>query len=111
ISSQRGIAWRCDDSRSLRLFLGIAPDEETPDHSSLTRIKARLPWEVFQTVFAIVLELVHDHKLLDGRTVGVDATTLEADAAMKSIVRKDTDESWEQYVRRLAAEDGVEINS
>ena len=111
ISSQRGIAWRCDDSRSLRLFLGVAPDEDTPDHSSLTRIKARLPWEVFQTVFAIVLELVHDHKLLDGRTVGVDATTLEADAAMKSIVRKDTDENWEQYVRRLAAEDGVEIKS
>jgi transposase len=111
ISSQRGIAWRCDDSRSLRLFLGIAPDEDTPDHSSLTRIKARLPWEVFQTVFAIVLELVAQHKLLDGRTVGVDATTLEADAAMKSIVRKDTDENWEQYVRRLAAEDGVEIQS
>jgi len=111
ISSQRGIAWRCDDSRSLRLFLGFAADEETPDHSSLTRIKARLPWEVFETVFAIVLELVAQHKLLDGRTVGVDATTLEADAAMKSIVRKDTDENWEQYVRRLAAEDGVEINS
>ena len=111
ISSQRGIAWRCDDSRSLRLFLGFAPDEETPDHSSLTRIKARLPWEVFETVFTIVLELVANHKLLDGRTVGVDATTLEADAAMKSIVRKDTDENWEQYVRRLAAEDGVEIQS
>jgi transposase len=140
ISSQRGIAWRCDDSRSLRRFLGIAPDEETPDHSSLTRIKARLPWEVFQTVFAIVLELVAQHKLLDGRTVGIDATTLEADAAMNRrgrlvkgtalnyqqhrqqegvhrsdrpcrIVRKDTDENWEQYVRRLAAEDGVEIHS
>ncbi len=111
ISSQRGIAWRCDDSRSLRRFLGVAADQDTPDHSSLTRIKTRLPWEVFQTVFAIVLELVHDHKLLDGRTVGVDATTLEADAAMKSIVRKDTDENWEQYVRRLAAEDGVEIQS
>ena len=111
ISSQRGIAWRCDDSRSLRRFLGVAADEDTPDHSSLTRIKARLPWEVFQTVFAIVLELVAQHKLLDGRTVGVDATTLEADAAMKSIVRKDTDENWEQYVRRLAAEDGVEIKS
>jgi transposase len=111
ISSQRGIAWRCDDSRSLRRFLGVAANEDTPDHSSLTRIKTRLPWEVFQTVFAIVLELVHEHKLLDGRTVGVDATTLEADAAMKSIVRKDTDENWEQYVRRLAAEDGVEIKS
>jgi transposase len=111
ISSQRGIAWRCDESRSLRRFLGYAPHEETPDHSSLTRIKARLPREVFDAVFALVLELVNDHKLLDAKTVGVDATTLEADAAMKSIVRKETGEDWEEYLRRLAAEDGVEIRS
>lgn len=109
IDSQRGIAWRCDDSRSLRKFLGYAADEETPDHSSLTRIKARLPLEVFRTVFNLVLELVHEHKLLDAKAVGVDSTTLEADAAMKSIVRRDTGEDWETYLRRLAAEDGVEI--
>ena len=109
IDSQRGIAWRCDDSRSLRKFLGYAADEETPDHSSLSRIKGRLPLEVFRTVFSLVLELVDEHKLLDARTVGVDSTTLEADAAMKSIVRKDTGEDWESYLRRLAAEDGVEI--
>lgn len=111
ISSQRGIAWRCDDSRSLRRFLGYAPHEETPDHSSLTRIKARLPQEVFAAVFTLVLELTAEHKLLDGTTVGVDATTLEADAAMKSIVRQDTGEDWEAYLKRLAAEDGVEIQS
>lgn len=111
IDSQRGIAWRCDDSRSLRRFLGYAPHQETPDHSSLSRIKGRLPREVFDAVFTIVLELVNDHKLLDAKTVGVDATTLEADAAMKSIVRKDTGEDWEEYLRRLAAEDGVEIRS
>lgn len=111
IDSQRGIAWRCDDSRSLRRFLGYAPHQQTPDHSSLSRIKGRLPREIFDAVFAIVLELVNDHKLLDGKTVGVDATTLEADAAMKSIVRKDTGEDWEEYLLRLAAEDGVEIRS
>lgn len=109
IDSQRGIAWRCDDSRSLRKFLGYAADEETPDHSSLSRIRARLPLEVFRTVFHLVLELVHAHQLLDARTVGVDSTTLEADAAMKSIVRRETGEDWETYLRRLAAEDGVEI--
>ena len=111
IPSQRGIAWRCDDSRSLRHFLGYAPHEETPDHSSLSRTKGRLPLEVFQEVFTLVLELADEHKLLDATKVGVDSTTLEADAAMKSIVRRDTLEDWEDYLRRLAAEDGVPIQS
>ena len=111
ISSQRGIAWRCEDSRSLQEFLGFALNEETPDHSSLSRIKGRLPLEVFQQVFTWVLALVREHKLLGGKVVGVDSTTLEADAAMKSIVRKDTGEDWEEYIRRLAKEDGVEIQT
>lgn len=111
ISSQRGIAWRCEDSRSLQEFLGYAPSEETPDHSSLSRIKGRLPLEVFEQVFSWVLGLVREHKLLGGKTVGVDSTTLEADAAMKSIVRQDTGEDWEEYLRRLAKEDGVEIKN
>lgn len=111
ISSQRGIAWRCEDSRSLQEFLGFALNQETPDHSSLSRIKGRLPLEVFQQVFTWVLALVREHKLLGGKTVGVDSTTLEADAAMKTIVRKDTGEDWEEYLRRLAKEDGVEIHS
>ena len=111
IRSQRGIAWRCEDSRSLQEFLGFALNEETPDHSSLSRIKGRLPLEVFQQVFTWVLALVREHKLLGGKVVGVDSTTLEADAAMKSIVRKDTGEDWEEYIRRLAKEDGVEIQT
>lgn len=111
ISSQRGIAWRCEDSRSLQEFLGFALNEETPDHSSLSRIKGRLPLEVFQQVFTWVLALVREHKLLGGKVVGVDSTTLEADAAMKTIVRKDTGEDWDEYLRRLAKEDGVEIHS
>lgn len=111
IDSQRGIAWRCADSLSLRKFLGFAPQEETPDHSSLSRIRWRLPQEVFHDVFQFVLTILNEHKLIDAKTVGVDSTTLEANAAMKSIVRRDNGEDWEEYVKRLAAEDGVEIRS
>ena len=108
IHSQRGIAWRCADSLSLRSFLGLGPTESSPDHSSLTVIRKRLPVEVHEEVFAKVLAIAHDHGLLKGRTAGVDATTLEANAAMKSIVRKDTGEDWREYVRRLAEEEGIE---
>ena len=111
IDSQRGIAWRCEDSLSLKRFLGYEPFDETPDHSSLSRIRCRLPWEVFEAVHRFVLEVLHEHNLIDGTTVGVDSTVLEANAAMKSIVRKDSGEDWEAYVTRLAEEDGVEIKS
>jgi hypothetical protein len=102
IDSQRGIAWRCDDSRSLRKFLGYAADEETPDHSSLSRIKGRLPLEVFRTVFNLVLELVHEHKLLDAKAVGVDATTLEADAAMTELQPRPA--WWELFPQMVTRE-------
>ena len=109
IGSQRGIAWRCGDSLSLREFLGIPLTEETPDHSSLTRVRDRLPLEVHAAVFQWVLALAAEKKLLPGKTVAVDATTLEADAAMKSIVRRDTGEDWNEYLRRLMKErEGVE---
>jgi transposase len=109
IGSQRGIAWRCADSLSLRTFLGIPLTEETPDHSSLTRVRDRLPLEVHAAVFQCVLALAAEKKLLPGKTVAVDATTLEADAAMKSIVRRDTGEDWNEYLRRLMKErEGVE---
>ena len=101
IDSQRGIAWRCADSLSLRSFLGYPMDKKTPDHSSLTRIRKRLPLEVHQKVFQMVLSLAAEEGLLEGRTIGVDATTLEANAAMKSIVRKDTGEDWTEYVKSL----------
>lgn len=90
IDSQRGIAWRCADSLSLRAFLGIPLEESTPDHSTLTNTRNRLPQEVFDEVFQFVLSIAGDKKLLSGKTVGVDSTTLEANAAMKSIVRRDT---------------------
>lgn len=106
LGSQRGIAWRCADSLSLRDFLGVRLGEDTPDHSSLTRTRDRLPHSVHAAVFQFVLRVADEKGLLKGKTVGVDATTLEADAAMKSIVRRDTGEDWQEYVRRLMQEAG-----
>ena len=108
IGSQRGIAWRCSDSLALREFLGMKATEASPDHSSLTVIRQRLPLEIHQKVFAKVLSIARERGLLKGNTVAVDSTTLEANAAMKSIVRKDTGEDWTKYVERLAKEAGIE---
>src|SRR3954454_15745180 len=107
IDSQRGIAWRCADSLGLRQFLGLALDESSPDHSTLTNTRKRLSPKVFEEVFQFVLAIAAVKGLLAGRTVGVDSTTLEANAAMKSIVRKDTGEDWRAYVVRLMREEGV----
>jgi transposase len=107
IGSQRGIAWRCADSLSLREFLGLSLTEDTPDHSSLTRVRDRLPLEVHAAVFQFVLQVAETKGLLkQGKTIAVDATTLEANAAMKSIVRRDTGEDWKAYIRRLMREAG-----
>ena len=108
LNSQRGIAWRCSDSFSLRAFLGVAWNEATPDHSSLSNIRQRLPLFVHEHVFAFVLKVAQEKKLLRGKIVAVDATTLEANAAMKTIVRKETGEDWKEYLKRLAAEEGIE---
>ena len=107
INSQRGIAWRCSDSLSLREFLGIPLGEDSPDHSSLSYIRNRLPHSVHEAMFVWVLALLQKKKLLKGKTVGVDSTTLEADAAMKSIVRRDTGEDWKEYLMRLMKEEGL----
>ncbi len=107
IDSQRGIAWRCADSLALRQFLGLSLDQATPDHSTLTLTRQRLPAKVFSEVFEFVLRLAVQQKLLAGKTVGVDSTTLEANAAMKSIVRRESGEDWEQYVTRLMRTEGV----
>ena len=107
IGSQRGIAWRCSDSLSLREFLGIPLGDESPDHSTLTYIRNRLPHATHEAVFVWILALAREQKLLKGVTVGVDSTTLEADAAMKSIVRRDTGEDWQEYLTRLMREEGL----
>ena len=109
LGSQRGIAWRCGDSLSLREFLGVPLTEGTPDHSSLTRVRDRLPLEVHAAIFQWVLGVAAEKGLLRGKTVAVDSTTLEANAAMKAIVRRDTGEDWKEYLRRLLEEqEGVE---
>lgn len=108
IASQRGIAWRCSDSRSLAEFLGVPLNERTPDHSSLSRVHGRLPLEIHEQVFVFVLKIAEEKKLLKGKTAAVDSTTLEANAAMKSIERKDTGEDWKAYLTRLAKEAGIE---
>src|SRR5277367_371841 len=107
LDSQRGIAWRCADSLALRTFLGIALTEATPVHASMTIIRQRLPEPVFDKVFVFVLGLLQQQGLLRGKTVAIDATTLEANAAMKSIVRKDSGEDWKQYLQGLAKAEGM----
>jgi transposase len=107
IGSQRGIAWRCSDSLSLREFLRIPLTEDSPDHSTLSVVRDRLPLEVHQAVFTWVLRLLEEKKLVKGKTVGVDSTTLEANAAMKSIIRRDTGDDYETYVKQLMAEEGI----
>ena len=106
LSSQRGIAWRCADSLSLREFLGIPLTESTPDHSSLTVIRQRLDLETHAQVFTWVLALAARKKLFSGTVVGIDSTTLEANAAMRSIVRRTTGEDWRAYLKRLMVEQG-----
>jgi transposase len=111
IDSERGIAWRVEDSFSLRQFLGIDLTEATPFHSTISRTRQRLPVEVHGEVFQWILGALYQHGLIEGRTLGIDATTLEANAAMRSIVRRDTGETYEQYLTRLAEASGVETPS
>jgi transposase len=110
IGSERGIAWRMADSLSLRRFLNYGMDEATPDHVTISRTRRLIDEKTHQAVFTFVLGEVAKRGLLKGKTVGIDATSLEANAAMKSIVRRDTGESYMEYLRRLAKEAGVEAS-
>lgn len=108
LDSERGIAWRAADSLSLRKFLGFALDEQTPDHSTISRTR-RLYWlETHRAVFRWVIRILGEEGLLTGQTVAVDATTLEANAAMKNIVRRDNGQSYNDYLKTLAAAAGME---
>jgi transposase len=106
IDSERGIAWRVADSLALREFLGLGVSDRTPDHSTISRNRRLIDVETHQEVFAWVLAVLGKEGLLRGRTIGVDATTLEANAAMKSIVRRDTGEAYGEFLHRLAKESG-----
>ena len=108
LDTERGIAWRCADSLSLRQFIGVALDEGTPDHSSVSRTRRLIDLETHQEVFRFVLHLLAQKKLIKGKTIGVDSTTLEANAAMKSIVRRDSGESYDDFLTKLAQASGIE---
>jgi len=108
IGSERGIAWRCADSLALRSFLGYALDKMPPDHSSISRTRRKLDLETHEEVFSWVLRLLADEGLLLGRTLGIDATTLEANAALRSIVRRDTGDGYREFLEGLAKESGIE---
>jgi transposase len=108
IDSERGIAWRASDSLSIRSFVRIALDESVPDHSTISRTRRLMDVETHQAVFQWVLQVLADNGLLRGDTIGVDATTLEANAALRSIVRRDTGERYQEFLTRLAKESGIE---
>jgi transposase len=108
LDSERGIAWRLADSLTLRQFLSIALDEKTPDHVTISRTRRLIDGETHQNIFGWVLERLAQAGLIKGKTIGVDSTTLEANAAMKSIVRRDTGESYMAYLKRLAEAEGIE---
>ena len=108
LSSERGIAWRVADSLSLRSFLDLDVTERSPDHSTLSRTRRLIDVETHEAVFTWVLERLSAAGLVAGKTVGIDATTLEANAAMRSIERRDTGESHEAFIRRLAEASGIE---
>jgi transposase len=108
LDSERGIAWRLADSLTLRQFLSIALDEKTPDHVTISRTRRLIDAETHQQIFTWVLERLAQAGLIKGKTIGVDSTTLEANAAMKSIVRRDTGESYMAYLKRLAEAEGIE---
>jgi len=108
IDSERGIAWRVADSLGLKEFLGYSITDATPDHSTISRNRRLIDAETHEEVFNWVLKLLAREKVLDGKSLLIDATTLEANAAMRSIVRRDTQERYDAYLTRLAQESGIE---
>src|SRR5207244_1690789 len=107
VGAERGIAWRLADSLALRRFVGIALDEYTPDHSTISRTRRLIDLDTHREVFRWVLGVLADRGLLKGQRIAIDATTLEANAAMRSIVRRDTGASYEEFLRGLAKASGI----
>jgi transposase len=108
IDSERGLEWRCADSLSLREFLRLGEREPVPDHSWLSRTRSRLSLELHDQVFTWVLGRLAEHGLIRGERIGVDASTMEANAALRTIVRRADGESYRDMLRRMAAESGIE---
>ena len=108
IDSERGIAWRTADSFALRLFLGFELNELTPDHSTISRTRRLIDVETHRRVFVWVLGMLAEEGLLKGNTVAIDGTTLEANAALRSIVRRDNGQAYDEFLKGLAKESGIE---
>ena len=108
IDAERGIAWRCADSLSLREFLGLGLSDAVPDHSTVSRTRRLIDLETHGKVFSWMLRVLGSEGLIDGKTVGVDASTLEANAAMRTIVRRDSGEAYNEYLKGLAKASGIE---
>ena len=106
--SERGMAWRTADSLSLRAFLGLGLEEATPEHSTISRTRRLIDLETHRAVFTWVLQVLAQADLIKGLTVGIDATTLEANAALRTIVRRDSGERYDAFLTRLAVESGIE---
>jgi len=107
IDSERGIAWRAADSLALRDFLGVGLNDAPPDHSTISRTRRLIALEAHRAVFTWVLQCLSAAGLVKGKTIGIDATTLEANAALRSIVRRDTGESYEEFLTTLAKASGI----
>lgn len=108
IDSERGLEWRCADSLSLRDFLRLGERERVPDHSWLSRTRSRLSLEVHDQVFSWVLKRLAEHGLIKGERIGVDASTIEANAALRTIIRRDSGEGYREMLTRMAQESGIE---
>jgi len=107
IDSERGISWRTGDSLSIRGFVGIPLNEGAPDHTTISRTRRLIDVETHRQVFGWILELLADAGLVKGKRIGIDATTLEANAALRSIVRRDNGETYEEFLKGLARESGI----
>jgi transposase len=108
LDAERAIAWRAADSFALREFIGLVLPEAPPDHSTISRTRRLIDLETHEAVFTWMLQRLADADLVKGKTVGVDATTLEANAALRSIVRRDTGESYQDFLTKLAQASGIE---
>src|SRR3954462_1991544 len=108
IDSERGIAWRTADSLALRGFLGLGLEEATPEHSPISRTRRLIDGETHRAIFTWILQVLATADLIKGKTIGIDATTLEANAALRSIVRRDSGETYQEFLTRLAQVSGIE---
>src|SRR2546427_8044491 len=108
LPSERAIAARCADSLSIRSFLNYELHEKTPEHSSFTVIRQRLGLEIYESIFVLLLEALREHGLLRGKNLGIDASVIEANASLRALVHRNTEEQYWDYVKRLAAENGID---